>query len=364
MSSPLLRLVFASVPLLLLGMNAPCLGGQPVVRNLKFPTIDAFESGTQASAVQRNSTGDGLVLYDVTLIEDDGPGIGSDADFLDAEQRAPTVLVSGDVRLKKILWVRQPAANSARLYVPEGLTVELNGVLIPGTADGKYREIPVSLLKRGDNQVVLSAPGKTRESVRIAPRSDILHSAPDRRALPNRPSAPAHSPYIGICQGLSQTPVVGEVLPEEWDSWTKWLHIRYMPRNNFFAQPTPVPLSQGLHWDWPDYFIVQDAQSPRYGCYRNFTARRSDVDSNLNQVRFAAEYGQKEGELEIQLGTVTPWFESFESQRDGAGWSAASAKFAWKLKAGANRLEMRARNTSGVTGPISSLQVVFASPTQ
>ncbi len=686
MSLPLFRPGLACLPLLLFGMGTPCLGFPSLVHKLKFPAVDAFEAATQASAIQRNSAGDGLVLYDVTLVEDDGPGIGSDAAFLDEGQRAPTVVVAGDVRLKKILWVTPPEASAARLYVPEGLTVELNGVLIPGPADKKYREVPVSLLKQGDNQVVLSASAQTRQSVKIAPRADILRNAPERKELPhrtstsadsgghwsdvdgeamvrlqlfqfagagslvspvidvaqdepgktgisgpvsiesillrhesdlpagtsieltsrtgttpvyeaaswgfwqaasgvastnqrylqwkavlktlhstttptlrnvtvevtvaagappvwatrvqvigaqnaeihhtsipfeyenpshprlvalrrkykldevvagaatelekfiklrdwvsrqwkynppvsggypawdadeiltrrtgfcvqyaivymqcalslgyqtrfvfgdhpgtiqaghevcevwsneyrkwiymdpnnnehyvdpatgiplsmlethdrllqtfypgriaaytNRPTAPAHSKYIGIRRGLSQTPVVGEVPPKEWDSWTKWLHVRYMPRNNFYAQPRPGPVSQGLHWDWPDYFIVEDAQSPRNGCYRNFTARRSDVDSTLNQVRFAVEYGQKEGDLEIQMGTVTPWFEVFEVRRDGGSWGAASAKYVWILKPGANQLEMRSRNTSGVTGPISSLQLVFASPTQ
>ena len=137
-----------------------------------------------------------------------------------------------------------------------------------------------------------------------------------------------------------------------------------MPRNNFFAHPTPGPMSQGLHWDWPDYYIVQDGQSPRDGCYRNFTARRSDIDSTLNQARFAVECGREEGVLEIQMGTVTPWFETFQVNVDGKGWSSASPKFVWKLHPGANRLEMRARNTSGVTGPISSIQLAYSSETR
>lgn len=179
----------------------------------------------------------------------------------------------------------------------------------------------------------------------------------------NRPSVPAHSPYIGICRGLSPVPdsaadPVGAP-PKEWDSWTKWLHVRYMPRNNFFSRPAPVPMSQGLHWDWAGYYIVQDAQSPREGCYRNFTARRSDLDSTLNQVRFAVEYGRDESVLAIRMGTVTPGFETFQINIDGSGWSSAPAEYDWKLRPGANRIEMRVRNTSGVTGPASFVQLFY-----
>jgi hypothetical protein len=180
----------------------------------------------------------------------------------------------------------------------------------------------------------------------------------------NRPRKPAHSALIAICKGGSLTPdaiyKAGDPAPAEWDNWTKWLNVRYMPRNNFFAHATPAPIAQGFHWDWSDYFIWHDSQTPVEWCYRNFITRRADVDWSLNEVHFAARYGEKEGELEIQMGTVTPYFQTFMVNVDGGGWKDCGAGFLWKLHGGANRVEMRVRNSCGVEGAVSSLGVEYS----
>jgi len=117
---------------------------------------------------------------------------------------------------------------------------------------------------------------------------------------------------------------------------------------------------QGCHWDYSDYVIWEDAQTPREYLYRNFTARRSDVSWTINQVRFAAACGERPGVLEIQMGTFTPYFDTYLVNIDGKGWRASDRAFAWTLHAGANRLEMRVRNTSGVLGPISLIELQYA----
>jgi hypothetical protein len=133
-----------------------------------------------------------------------------------------------------------------------------------------------------------------------------------------------------------------------------WMFLRYMPRNNYYSQPYPVPIRQGSHWDWTGYWVWEGAQMPRgQWQYRHFTARRSDLEWTINQVRFDAAFGEKPGVLRIQMGTVTPGLETFLVNIDGRGWQASEREFAWELHPGKNRLEMRARTRSGVQGPVS-----------
>jgi hypothetical protein len=83
------------------------------------------------------------------------------------------------------------------------------------------------------------------------------------------------------------------------------------------------------------------------------------VGWTINQVRYAAALGQTPGEVVMQMGTQTPFFQTFLANADGGGWKQAGATFAWNLKAGKNRLEMRVRNSSGVEGPVSFLELEY-----
>lgn len=183
-----------------------------------------------------------------------------------------------------------------------------------------------------------------------------------------RPREAKYSPDFACCYGASVVP--NEPSRASQKKWhikdglyrvpSRWLHVRYMPRNNFLAQPTPVPKVQGCHWDYSDYVIWEDAQTPRDYLYRNFTARRNDVNWSINQVRFAAACGDKPGVLDVQLGTFTPYFDTYLVNVDGKGWAPADRAFTWTLHAGTNRLEMRVRNTSGVLGLPSLIELEYA----
>jgi hypothetical protein len=677
-------ILLVHVSWIVLAFTAHVAAAESVARTVMLRADDAIERGRVVN-VQKNAAGDGAILSDSTLIEDDGPGIGPDADFLDANLKAPVNILGGEIRLKKVLNIARPEAMAVYLYAPKEVNVEINGVRLKSPATGKYRKVPPELIKRGDNEVVLFAPPRSHYPVKIAQRSAILKNAPDRKDQPprsyqsvdggktwkaidgeamvrlhlvqyaaegslvspvidlghhdgelissnsastesvnlkrdadlpkgtslemlvrtgttpvydsetwgqwqvthaaipagqsylqwkavlkttdptatptlrkisveakvknadtpawashisklelqnpeprytsipfeyedpfhprlvalrrkyklddvvagaysetekliklrswvskqwkfkppvdgkypawdadeilqgkrgfcvqyaivymqccislgyqarfvfgdqpgtiaagheicevwsnehrkwilmdpnndehyvdpatgiplsmlethdrllqtfypngkvatfdNRPRKPAHSPLIAICKGPSLTPdaiyKAGDPPPAEWDNWTKWLNVRYMPRNNFFAHPTPAPIAQGFHWDWTGYYIWHDAQTPMEWHYRNFIQRRADVNWTINEVRFAPRYAAKEGTLDMQMGSVTPYFQTYLINIDGGGWKTSDANFAWPLHPGANRLEMRVRNTSGVEGPISSMHLNY-----
>jgi hypothetical protein len=187
-----------------------------------------------------------------------------------------------------------------------------------------------------------------------------------------RPAAAADPPRerrpsdaIAVCYGTSIVP--GRPPAEFARHWvdghytapTRWLLVNYMPRNNFFARPYPRPKTQGAHWDWSEYWCWEDSLTPRRWLYRNFTARRSDLNWTINQVRFDATLADQPGTLEIQMGTFTPFFDTFLVKVDQRTWKESRRSFAWRLHPGHNRLEMQARNQAGVRGPVSSLEVEY-----
>ena len=138
---------------------------------------------------------------------------------------------------------------------------------------------------------------------------------------------------------------------------TRWLFMNYLPRNNFYAHAYPQPKTQGTHWDWSEYWCWEDAVTPKQWLYRNFTARRSDLNWTLNQTRFDATATERPNLLAIQMGTSTPYFDSYLVKLDQQPWRPSPRAFSWALHAGQNRLEMRVRNQAGVLGPVSFLEV-------
>src|ERR1035437_3141265 len=74
-------------------------------RTITMKAEAAFENGQGAPELQKNFAGEGVILYNHRLIEDDGPGIGSANQWLNDAQKSPVTEISGQERLKKILSV-------------------------------------------------------------------------------------------------------------------------------------------------------------------------------------------------------------------------------------------------------------------
>jgi len=183
--------------------------------------------------------------------------------------------------------------------------------------------------------------------------------------LANPPRRRQPSDAIAICYGTSMAPGIP---PKGFETHyadgrytvpTRWLFVNYMPRNNFYAKPYPQPKTQGAHWDWSEYWCWEDGATPKQWLYRNFTARRSDLDWTINQVCFDATISDRPGALAIQTGTFTPHFDTFLVKVDRQAWKEASRAFTWELHPGRNRLGMRIRNKAGVEGPVSFLEVEY-----
>jgi len=180
-----------------------------------------------------------------------------------------------------------------------------------------------------------------------------------------RPGKRLPSDALAICYGTELSPGIPPQGRENhyangrYTAPTRWLLVYYMPRNNFYEKPYPQPKTQGCHWDWSEYWCWEDALTPKQWPYRHFTARRSDLDWTINQVRFDATLTDRPGSLAIQMGTVTPYFDTFLVKVDAQVWKKSSRAFTWELHAGRNRLEMRIRNKARVAGPVSLLEVEY-----
>lgn len=61
--------------------------------------------------------------------------------------------------------------------------------------------------------------------------------------------------------------------------------------------------------------------------------------------------------LKVEVQTLTPNFKTFEARFDGGSWQPVNAGFDWKLRPGANRLEVRSVNQFAVPGPVSTVEL-------
>jgi len=181
----------------------------------------------------------------------------------------------------------------------------------------------------------------------------------------NRPTSVRGVPTLTTCRKMQTEADYDDPTTWKkpaWPRYAKWGILRMMPRNNFYAQERPLPKTQGFHWDWSDYWVWEDARTPASYAYRyrHITGRRADWDWTLNQVRFDATCRDEAGAVAVQMGTVTPGFETFLANIDDQGWTPSAATVVWRLHEGRNRLQMRVRNVLGVEGPVSCMEIQYA----
>ena len=163
-----------------------------------MPLAEAFEKGMLAGEVQMAPDGKSVILYDLTLVEDDGPGACATLEYGPA---APTT-IRGDAQVRKVLRLDRAGVLNARVVLCVGpwqeerspLVVTVNGRRFAlrasqfkaGTDDWPTIRLPAGLLRQGDNEVVLSCRGKKGWWITVAQRQFILRNEPQREGRPNR----------------------------------------------------------------------------------------------------------------------------------------------------------------------------------
>ena len=147
----------------------------------------------------------------------------------------------------------------------------------------------------------------------------------------------------------------------EWnglDSWPAFVELRLVPRSNFLAQKSPLPLNQGMRgWFWTGHYAWDDGLAPALPLYSHRVSRRENLEWTLNQAHLTLEATDKPGELLVHVETVTPSLEAIYARFDNDANQVVGQHFLWKLHAGVNRLEATPRNRAGRLGIPSQVVV-------
>jgi len=130
--------------------------------------------------------------------------------------------------------------------------------------------------------------------------------------------------------------------------------------NNYLQRPfTPeyfnpdssrAGLRERLHW-------VDDLSPPVIGMWN--TSKPEVFNPRINFSRIHLDFTDLMGMLSVTLTTVTPNFDHFEADLDGAGWKRPPGSFMWFLHKGCNTLAVRAVNGFGVPGHTASVSVRY-----
>jgi hypothetical protein len=138
--------------------------------------------------------------------------------------------------------------------------------------------------------------------------------------------------------------------------------MRIIPRNNWYEQPYPRPLTHGMgtNWPWDGYINWYDDRTPPKRQYTWHTDRPRDMWPDLNKVHVDMTQGFGNDRLFLRFETYTPNFSHFEVNPDGAGWKEVGERWTWLLQSGRNTLEVRAVSKLGAKGKPSTFVVNHA----
>lgn len=156
----------------------------------------------------------------------------------------------------------------------------------------------------------------------------------------------------------------GDPMPADYD-WG-WYHgylaagaVQMTPRNDFYTNPKAVSRGFGNapgYSNWPNW--VDSKTPPSRGAHNWFTRMRDFYwtldQASVNLVRTNGDT------LRVELGQSMPFFKAYALKVDGVEVKDVKSPFEWKLKAGANKLEVAPVDEFGKTGLASTVTLELA----
>ncbi len=137
--------------------------------------------------------------------------------------------------------------------------------------------------------------------------------------------------------------------------------VRMIPRNNWYENPYPRPLSHGSSvWPWNGYINWYDERTPRRRQYAWYTDRPRDMWPDLNKVHIHASHGESNNRLFLEFETYTPNFSHYEVDINEAGWKKCGAFQTWFLSSGKNSIRVRSVSKFGVGGKPSEIVLNYS----
>jgi hypothetical protein len=113
-------------------------------------------------------------------------------------------------------------------------------------------------------------------------------------------------------------------------------------------------------FDYGRMFIVKDALCDGTKWHVRDVPKQPAVDPYFPLGQAALHLNAEDGNLRVELKTLTPNFERYEVRLNGVGWKDSGATFIWQLHPGANRIEARTVNKFGVVGPVLTADIEVA----
>jgi hypothetical protein len=139
-------------------------------------------------------------------------------------------------------------------------------------------------------------------------------------------------------------------------------YFRIIPRNDFLSNPLPVPVHTGATcWGWDGFLNWYDCTFPKRNEYQRYTNRATDFYQPLNQALVFLNETDKPGVLKVEVENFTPGgFDTLLVLVNDGDWiNRNEAGWTWILRSGLNSIRVRTRNTRGILGPVSEIQVVY-----
>jgi hypothetical protein len=167
---------------------------------------------------------------------------------------------------------------------------------------------------------------------------------------------------LAVLRGQPSAPVrIVRLANTKWNwegltSWPPFAELRLIPRSNFLAQKSPLPLNQGMSgWFWTGHDVLSDDLAPAALIYPNRVSKRANFEWTVNRAQIMLEATDAPGQMRVHLDTQTPGLAGFQAQVDDEPARMVQTGFTWRLHAGRNRLQVRPVNSEGRQGGPSFL---------
>ena len=163
-----------------------------------------------------------------------------------------------------------------------------------------------------------------------------------------------------------------------------WDRFMINLRNDELASLEPGEPEHGkIPYHYDGYLFWADAMSPQLPWFSKHTNREGDLYWTVNRARIhlrqtdaqpeqtdverepsgVGRHQTKSGLLRVDLETETPNLARYEVRLNNGGWEPRPQSFAWSLRPGENRFEVRTVNEFGRAGAASSVTVAASGET-